>query len=33
VTARYLKFVILSEQRGRAFATVAELELLVADKK
>jgi beta-galactosidase len=26
--ARYLKFVVLSEQRGRAFASVAELEVI-----
>lgn len=30
VTARYLKFVALSEQNGRAFATIAELELIEA---
>ncbi len=29
VTARYLKFVILSEQHGRAIASVAELEVEV----
>jgi len=30
ITARYLKFVALNEQRGRAFATVAELEIIPA---
>ncbi len=33
VRARYLKFVILSEQRGRPFASVAELELIEAGSK
>jgi beta-galactosidase len=28
--ARYLKFVVLSEQNRRAFATIAELELIEA---
>ena len=33
VQARYLKFVMLSEQHGRAFATVAELNVVVAKSK
>jgi beta-galactosidase len=32
VKARYLKFVALSEQRGRPFASVAELEVIEADR-
>ena len=30
IEARYLKFVVLSEQRGRSFASVAELEVIEA---
>ena len=33
VMARYLKFVVLSEQHGRKFATVAELQVVEAKKE
>jgi hypothetical protein len=32
VTARYLKFVMLSEQRNRPFCAVAELQVIEAKK-
>jgi hypothetical protein len=33
VMARYLKFVVLSEQNGRAFATIGEPEALEASDR
>src|SRR5262249_17894736 len=33
VRARFLKFVMLSEQRGRAFASVAELEVIAGQSE